>query len=372
MFVNNTEKFIQKAKMVHGNKYDYSETVYINHWTPVKIKCKECGNSFLQITHNHLIGKGCHYCGKKKSGGKVLTTAEFIARAILKHGDKYDYSKSIYKVSKENVEIICKCCGKSFIQTPNRHLAGKGCPTCGKTKPFTTEQFIQKAKVMHGDKYDYSQTNYINANTKVKIFCKRCGKFFMQNPYNHISGNNCLCYKTKTKQEFLQQANLIHKDAYDYSEIHYINTLTKVKIFCKACKKFFMQTPHGHLSGRGCPYCCKSKAELVIKNWLESKNIEYNFQAKFKDCKDKHNLSFDFYLPTYNTCIEYQGKQHFCMDFYTVIRRKYSGKEKEAFELQQKHDQIKRDYCKYNDIKLLEITYNNNIEKVLTEWYNSL
>ena len=104
---------------------------------------------------------------------KVLTQDEFIKRAISKHGDAYDYSCSHYIKHSSPVKIYCKKCKTYFEQTANNHLAGKGCPICGRKKgkpqSLTTAEFIKKAIIIHGNAYDYSQVNYVNNHTKVKI-----------------------------------------------------------------------------------------------------------------------------------------------------------------------------------------------------------
>lgn len=307
---------------------------------------------------------------------RALTQEEFLQKVKAIHGDKYDYSHTHYIKHSKIIKIYCKKCKKYFEQTANSHLAGKGCPICGRkrAKPpaLTIEQFIKKAIKIHGDEYDYSKVKYINNHTKVEIYCKKCKRFFMQTPNAHLNGNKCkYCMpermriqNAKTKECFIEQALAIHKNRYDYAEVIYKNAKSKIKIFCNTCKKYFLQTPAHHLLGCGCPNCCSSKGELMVENFLIASHINYQREVRFKNCKDKKTLPFDFYLPDYNICIEFQGKQH-----YIAVEHfdKHGG-----FDIRLKHDQIKREYCKNNGIKLLEITYKDNIEKVLTEWYNSI
>lgn len=137
-----------------------------------------------------------------------MTKNEFIAKARLKHGNKYDYSKIKYVDYKTKVCIVCHeidpITGKEhgeFWQTPNRHLTGRGCQACGGTKKLNNEIFIEKAKKVHGDKYDYSKVKYINGDTKVCIICPEHGEFW-QSPWHHISGNGCpKCSHPVSKQE---------------------------------------------------------------------------------------------------------------------------------------------------------------------------
>ena len=129
-----------------------------------------------------------------------------------------------------------------------------------------------------------------------------------------------------------------------------------VKIICPEHGEF-NQTPNKHLNGRGCPKCRYSKGEKKIYSILVKKDIKFETQKKFIDCKYKRFLKFDFYIPHINTCIEFDGEQH-------TRPINYWGGEKE-FKKTQKRDQIKNEYCEKNNIKLYRIKYNENIEKIL-------
>jgi len=184
-----TEEFIAKAKEVHGDRYDYSPTRYVNSRTKVDIRCFEHG-VFKQRPGDHLSGKGCPECG----GSRKLSTEEFIARAKEVHGDRYGYSPTRYMGSKTKVSILCPEHGV-FKQTPNDHLKGHGCPKCGKeqeanARRSSTEEFIAKAKEVHGDRYGYTLTCYTDSATKVDIYCFEHG-VFQQTPNDHLSGRGC-------------------------------------------------------------------------------------------------------------------------------------------------------------------------------------
>ena len=244
-----TEDFIKRAKAVHGTKYDYSKVVYSDSNQKVEIICPIHG-SFWQRPTSHLKGNGCPKCV-----GRNKTTEEFIKRAKAVHGDKYDYSMVNYVDAKTNVEIICPEHG-SFWQKPSNHLNGKGCPFCVGNIKLTTEEFIAKAREVHGDKYDYSNVNYVNSNTEVEIICHEHGSF-RQLPYSHLSGCGCpSCYGKKkyTTEEFIAKAREVHGDKYDYSRVNYVDAKTKVEIICPEHGSFW-QTPANHLNGNGCPYC---------------------------------------------------------------------------------------------------------------------
>ena len=167
------------------------------------------------------------------------------------------------------------------------------------------------------------------------------------------------------KELFIKKANIKHSLKYDYSKVEYINATTKVIIICPLHGEF-KQTTNNHLTGFGCPSCNESKGELRIKEYLNSKNINFKIQFKFKNCKNletNYLLPFDFYLPKYNICIEFDGMQHF-----KPIEH-FGGEI--AFKKLQHRDNIKINFCKNNNIKLLRIPYNkfNDIESILTDTF---
>ncbi len=241
--------------------------------------------------------------------GKKLTTLEFIERAKKVHGDKYDYSKVNYVKSSIKVCIICPIHGEFYV-TPNHHLRGVGCPKCAgrlKTNKDIVSQFIK----IHGDKYDYSKVEYKDALTKICIFCPKHGEFW-QRPSDHLSGNGCPhCKKLKFDTDsFIEKAKEIHGEKYDYSNTHYNGARNYIKIICKK-HGIFEQMPYKHLQGRGCPYCNESHLESDVKKMLEKNHIEYIYQCNKKMFNWLGRQTLDFYLPKYNIAIECQGIQHF-------------------------------------------------------------
>ncbi len=120
---------------------------------------------------------------------RKLTTEQFIERSKKIHGEKYDYSKSIYKLSTSDITITCRIHG-DFKQKPKKHFIGHGCQICGGSSIPSSEDFIKKAIKLHGERYQYSSVNYFNANTPVAILCNEHGGFF-QTPTNHLGGSGC-------------------------------------------------------------------------------------------------------------------------------------------------------------------------------------
>ena len=173
----------------------------------------------------------------------------------------------------------------------------------------------------------------------------------------------------KSLNKFIKESRKVHGNKYDYSKVNYINTDTEVIITCPIHGDF-PQTPYHHISRKqGCPKCKSSKGETIIRNFLIKHNIEFEEQKRFKDCKDKRPLPFDFYIPQYNLCIEYDGKQHFVP--YDFAYKMTEEQKLKNFNYIQSHDQIKNNYCKSHNINLLRIKYDENTEEKLTKWFQN-
>ena len=292
-----------------------------------------------------------------------LDTSKFVTKARDVHGAKFNYSLVDYKNNKTKVKIICLVHG-IFEQTPNHHLSGHGCKKCGNIETAVqqtsnTRDFIRKALEVHKSIFDYSLVNYRGNKVKVKIICKEHG-VFEQTPNNHLSKKqgcpSCYGNKKHTTEEFIEKVEIIHKNKFDYSLVRYIRSTDKIKIICPK-HGVFEQQAHSHLCGIGCPICKASKGEHRISKWLETNNTKFVREKTFSNCQGKQRpLPFDFYLPKYNLCIEYDGRQHFQPVFGT-----------ETFVNTQQTDSIKDKYCKNSDIELLRIPYQefNDIELIL-------
>lgn len=179
-----TEEFIVRAKALYGDKYDYSQTQYVDMRTNVTIICPKHG-PFQQLPSNHLKNcGGCILCNKVE--GRRMTTSDFITRAKVSHDVDYDYSKVEYVNNRTPVCIGCKIHG-DFWQAPYKHLTGQGCPKCAKNYKDDTVSFIEKARKVHGDLYDYSRVEYVDQHTKVCIIDPEYGEFWQQ-PNSHLNG----------------------------------------------------------------------------------------------------------------------------------------------------------------------------------------
>jgi hypothetical protein len=254
---------------------------------------------------------------------KKKTKEQFIIDAQLVHGDVYDYSLVDYKRTHSKVTIRCPTHGE-FEQTPAGHLTGWGCYACGVVNRSTNKRlnagdsFIDKAIAVHGNEYDYSLVDYVNWTKKISIICP-IHREFQQSPNDHLSGYGCpMCgvisssaHETKTPEQFIMDARLVHKDKYDYSLVTYINTKTKVTILCPIHGEFH-QRPNDHLSGYGCPGCVVVGYSISCINWLESvmSSDDIRIQHKLNGGEYKipeSRYRVDGYCKETTTIYEYHG-----------------------------------------------------------------
>lgn len=283
---------------------------------------------------------------------KKLTKEEFLERARSVHGNKYDYSKVEYINSKTKVCIICPKHGE-FWQTPNDHLDNHGCMECkkdaqSKSQLKNTSWFIKKAIGIHGDKYDYSKTEYKGSHSYVSITCPKHGVYSMK-AYAHLNGQGCpQCSHRSTKyskEEWIEAATKKHLGKYNYSKVNYVDKDTKVCIICPKHGEFW-QSPHNHLNGQGCPKCKKSKLESLVMHCLDQNHIQYIYQYRNTEILDAQTL--DFYLPELNTGIECQGIQHFEPVSFTK-----NITIDESFAKVKERDEAKIVKCEKNGVKLI-------------------
>lgn len=300
---------------------------------------------------------------------KKLTTQEQEIQFKKIHGDKYEYDWSTYVNNSEKMTIICGEHGV-FEQKPNHHKSGIGCPKCGKiksieSKTLTFKEVEDQCNKVHNFKYTYHEESYTNTQRKMKIGCPIHG-IFEQTPNDHKNGQGCRkCGEIKTAQsktltfeEQVIRCNKVHNNKYIYYKESYIDNSTKMSIGCPT-HGIFEQTPNNHKNGNGCPICNSSKGELEINKFLTSRH-NFKTQHKIEGCKHKGQLIFDFYISELNTCIEFDGEQHF--RFVEYYHRTIEG-----FKEQQLKDKIKNEYCLNNNIRLIRIPYTEfyNIESIL-------
>lgn len=367
--IKNKKNAIERAKKIHGNRYDYSEVSYLNQRDKVKIICPKHG-AFYQSLYAHINGEKCPLCSKEE---KILNMTKplerFIEDARVVHGEKYDYSKVQYINDRTKVCIICPKHGE-FWQTPNSHLQGSGCPKCsGKNR--TTEDYVRELKEKFGDIYDYSKVDYKGSEENVTLIYK--GREITAKAVKFLSAKKPMTFeKVRCVEDFIRKANAIHNNKYDYSKVEYVNQNTKICIICPQHGEFW-QTPYDHLQGCGCKKCKLSNLEDKISSLLKREKIEYIYQY-YPDWLSKKfsHQSFDFYLPKYNVAIECQGIQHykdnnfFADSLEKNIERDYKKNIKSKNKLKilyflDKHISMKKiiDNEKYKNIYTKENTFKN-------------
>lgn len=346
------EEFINKSLSVHGDKYGYNKTVYIRSKSEIIITCPKHGD-FKQLPNNHLMGHGCPKCRSLR-----IPKKEILNRFNEKHKNKYNYSKFKYKGIDKKSIIICPNHGE-FKQTPSVH-SRCGCPKCDKSYKKNNSDFIESAKLKHNNFYSYSKTIYQKSNEKIIIICPKHGEF-KQIANDHLRGSGCQeCsgVKNLNKKELIQKFNIKHNNVYKYDLTDYTNVNSIIKIKCDTHGWFDMKVKY-HNTGSGCPNCINySKGEEKIFDILTKNNINFEQNKRFKECRNKHPLPFDFHIKEKDILIEYDGIQHF--------EKRFNMTEKQ-FKLRQKLDKIKDKYCKDNNIYLVRIPYTefNNIEEIL-------
>ena len=291
---------------------------------------------------------------------KKITPQEYKERFNILYPD-YELL-SDYNGDKNYIEVKCKKDGNIWKTKPNWLKKGVGCQKCynkrrGDTLRKSNEEFIQQAKEIHGDKYDYSKVDYKDNKTKVIIICPKHGDFMVA-PHKHIlRGNGCpKCAneqnglkKRLPLETFIERSKKIHGEKYNYSKVEYTNIEAPVTIMCPKHGEF-KQSPYTHMKGCGCPRCRQSFLENVVRNFLTKKNIIFEEQKHFKWLSKQ---SLDFYLPEHNIAIECQGIQHYNKN---LIRW-----EKFNYELILKRDNIKQNLCKQNDIDILYFSNDKSI-----------
>lgn len=358
-----TEEWIQKAKEIHGDKYDYSKSVYTGSRNNITIICPIHGEfSINSCGHTSIDKKGCPKCSKRTS------ESEWIKKAIRVHGEFYDYSKVKYNTARDKVIIICPEHGE-FLQKAASHIEGVGCMKCYRnSKKYNLKEFVERANNKHNNKYDYSKVVYINSSTKITIVCPTHGDF-EQTPCSHLTGRGCIKCKYEN-QPNLTRKNInnvildfkkVHGDLYDYSKVIYVNNSTKIKIVCLKHGEF-EQAPDKHLAGQGCPICNYSKGELLISNWLKENNIPFKAQFELTTPEIARNTNvmlIDFFVKHNNKqyFIEYDGRQHF-----EYVPHFHRGGIVD-FEKQQRRDKVLNDFCELHSDKVTLIRFRYDLSK---------
>lgn len=364
------EEFLKDVVKIHKNKYTILEE-YKDNKTKILVKCNICGYVW-RITPNSLLrNKSCPKCA-----GKIKKTHEqFVEEIKEKYNDKYII---LGKYINDRTKILVKCniCGHEWEITPNNLLRGHGCAKCanrnnGDKKRAKYNEVIEmlkkyNLKICEGEVYKNNQTPIKCVDLDGYIVYIRLGNLQQGQGFSRFGNNNPSTIENI--KHYIETRN-------DCKDIELVSDKFKKsdsKLTFKCSKHgLFDMTWANFYRGKRCPKCNQSKGESKIEQWLKENNIDYERQYAFEDCRHLSLLKFDFYLPNYNICIEYDGEQHKKPICFGGISEKEAIKE---FKLTQERDKIKNEYCKTHNIPLLRIPYTefDNIEIILESFLKEI
>ena len=308
------EAFFAKCREVHGDTYDYADVVFTKASDKLTFTCRTHGE-FAQLGYAHRHGQGCPVCAAaKRRKNMTSSTSKFIASAARIHGDAYTYDNTVYTTARGKLTISCREHG-DFVQVAKNHLDGSGCPVCALARRSeslvkSTSTFVEQAKNVHGDRYDYEDTQYTKAANTVSIKCRVHG-VFTQLPYVHLRGAGCSkCgnivssnTRAATQAEYESKARRAHGSKYEYGA--YSRAHASLEIECPE-HGVFTQLAHNHVQGMGCPRCAatSSQPEQDITAFISSSG--YVATSRYRpDWMQGKEL--DIFVPELNLAIEYCG-----------------------------------------------------------------
>ena len=288
---------------------------------------------------------------------RMKTNEEYIIE--LKEKNKYVEAFEEYKGMRKSIYVKCKICGELYKSSPLSLFNGGMHRKCfdkielGKILKKDQEEFLKEAKLKN--KYVIPIGEYTGTHNDIKCICQECLEEYVTTPYIILhGGRHKKCYdasQTKTNEKFIEELSKINPDVAVISE--YKNCKTYVQLRCKKCGNVWKSKPTNILQGKGCPRCKTSIGEKNVSKYLKSKNIQFETQKTFEELKFKRKLKFDFYIPSSNTCIEYDGEQHY-------NQRSYYYTDENV-----KRDILKNEFCSKNCIRLIRVPYTlDNYEKV--------
>lgn len=322
-------------------------------------------NKEFMVSPNEILSRrvGCSQCTSERKTKAFTKTHEQYLLDLKK------FNPNIIPLEKyvnEKTKILHKCliCEFEWKVRPNNVLTHKGCPKCNKHIVKSHDDFINIVQ-QNNPEIEILET-FLPSQLTIKCKCRKHNIIWNANVESILRGGGChLCGKEKaslqlkkTQEQFLNELKEKHFQIIPLEE--YKGDKAKIRFKCLKCSYEWITSAHIILHGRGCLRCNQSIGEKKVEQWLLSRNIQYESQKRFEDCIDIKPLPFDFYLPTYIACIEFDGEQHF------KAREFFGGQE--AYDYLHKHDIIKTKYCQDNNIPLLRIPYYANVEEELEKF----
>lgn len=296
-----TEKFIKKAELLYGNRFDYSKVNFVNQKVPVEIICKIHG-SFFQTSRNHFRQPGCKKCASFQTALKNVCSSEnFIEKSKKIHGNKFSYLNTKYTHINNNVIITCLIHGDFSVKATN-HLKGYGCKKCsdisgGLTRTKDQDVILKQLKKLYKNKYSYELYSYKGINKIATLVCKKHGEF-KKSTKSLLKGVGCpKCHNYLTPNDILiNKFKRKHGSFYDYSKVDYVKYKEKIEIICPL-HGVFQQDVQNHLAGKGCKICGNDYNIFKKNSWIEKANgrqgVFYIIQC-FNEMENFYKLGITF------------------------------------------------------------------------------
>lgn len=345
------QEFLKEMQDKVGDSYIFLQP-YVNTKTALACFHEDCGRVIYIRPDSLLNNKGCNDCY-----GSHKRTIQQVKDDLYKvHGNKIVLAKDAhYSGTAYPIRVHCTVCNFEWSPRYVDLLAGHGCPNCYGTVKRNTKSYQAKLDKLYGHVYEVLSP-YIDSSSKIKVKHLPCGNVWSPVADELIQREACSkCHKQKTLAEF-------KKELYDLVGDEYValsKTGDNTYMIRHSCGLEYEYNGSKILhNGQRCPRCTSmSCGEVLVSEVLDKYNIKYIYQKSFNDLRYKKKLRFDFYLPTLNTCIEYDGKQHFQpVEYFGGLKTLKGGKIR---------DNLKDYYCHINRINLIRIPYTfNTISKV--------
>lgn len=346
------DEFLKEVYDMVGDEYTFLEP-YVNSRTSMLVRHNKCGHEWKTQPRSFKRGARCPNC---RSKSRMKTNEEFLKEVYDLVGDEYTFLEE-YKGAMTPIKYRHNPCGSIYKRKPNHFLTSRGiCPEChGGGIDMTTEKFKERLKKARGDEYTLLG-EYNTSHDKILFRHNVCGKEFEMVPNHMLGGTGCPhCFGKfrKTTEQYKDEVEALYGDEYTVLG-EYVNSDTYILMKHNSCGYEWEVKPGNFINGgTQCPRCArrgKSRGEALIEDYLIEHNIDYEPQKTFDDCVgNAEPLPFDFYIPSANMAIEYDGEQHFKSVEY------WGGDKK--FEERINYDKIKNQYCDDNDIFLVRIPY---------------
>ena len=365
-----TEDFKKEVFDVNPNSEILSE--YNGLRKKITRKCKVCGDVREVQARMLLDNRGCQACVASKRGAEKRKSPIQFSTELFEVNPNIELL-SEYTTNNSRVHCRCKLDGHEWNGIPHTLLDGHGCPECYRriANRRTEDEFLKEMRERFPTIHVLSK--YVRVAVKVDFACDVCGYHWTAIPDTILNNKNSGCPKCAGKAHIME-SEIIERIKESSPSVEYLNgyktILSHANFRCKKCGYEWNTAVNSILGGHGCPKCWSSHGEEKICEYLDKKGIAYIREYRFKDCKNERQLPFDFYIPSQNTCIEYDGQQHFMpVRFCKSITESDSIA---TYKNQQKKDSLKTSYCKNNGIKLIRIPYTDfdNVENILDKHFS--